>query len=652
MKKIKINDITIRDIFQSIEPGYISEKSLSRIVEHLDKIKFDSLEVFGGSAFEKMIDSGFAKSPFEIASYIKNKSPKLSLGALIGAKNLAGLEIYPDSVIKKFVKQGARSGIDRFRVYDALNDLNNFGTTVSEIAASGCSCQGIIIYDDLRDITFYIDMAQKLSSMGCSSICIKDVESIMLPAKTAELFKSLTAALDIPVYMTSYNLRGLQVANYYNACISGCAGVDLSFIPSSYNDLSPAVFPLLLSFRDTEVSTDLNYLKIIEIFEWFKQNIYPMLSNELMYSRFLFSSKNINLAPKWLLSNINNQLNEIGESSKFEIVIEELFKIKNEIGNPSLATPVGQILGSQAILNTIISDYRWEITNDEIKKLVSGYYGKLPRPADPAIIQAILKPGEESTQFLQDGYEDKTFEKCAEEINSLSEENEVILSYIFFPEKTLKMLENKKNVENGTKQHAASKKILQQQPQEIKFPGFSSTGQQDILDNIDLKKIREITNLVETSNIDEIKLEIDGVKISINKKAGLSETKNSVPLTGQVLNLPQETAAGATILQHAASAQSGSAVSSAGGTAGTGFIEVKSPIVGTFYRSPSPGAPPFVNAGDKVKTGDTLCIIEAMKLMNKINSEVNGEIAEILVKNEDAVEYDQVIMLIKPSRKE
>jgi acetyl-CoA carboxylase biotin carboxyl carrier protein len=214
------------------------------------------------------------------------------------------------------------------------------------------------------------------------------------------------------------------------------------------------------------------------------------------------------------------------------------------------------------------------------------------------------------------------------------------------------MFENKKNMKHVTKQQGSAKKMLQQQLQEIKFPGFSSTGQQDILDNIDLKKIREITNLVETSNIDEIKLEIDGVKISINKKAGLSETKSSGPLPGQVLNVPHETVAGGTSIQQVVSAQGGSAVSSADGSAGMGVIEVKSPIVGTFYRSPSPGAPPFVNAGDKVKTGDTLCIIEAMKLMNKIKSEVNGEITEILVKNEDAVEYDQLIMRIKPSREE
>ncbi|MBC7332974.1 MAG: acetyl-CoA carboxylase biotin carboxyl carrier protein, partial [Actinobacteria bacterium] len=77
------------------------------------------------------------------------------------------------------------------------------------------------------------------------------------------------------------------------------------------------------------------------------------------------------------------------------------------------------------------------------------------------------------------------------------------------------------------------------------------------------------------------------------------------------------------------------------------IIEVKSPIVGIFYRAPSPDAPPFVKVGDKVKKGDVLCIIEAMKLMNKITSDYDGEIKEILVQNEEPVEFNQTLMTIK-----
>ena len=657
MKSIKINDITIRDIFQNIDPGFINEKMLNRVVEQISKVRFDTLEVFGGSAFEKMLGSKFYKNPFEIIYGLKSKNPAIKLQGLIGAKNLVGMEVYSPVIIEKFIKESIKSGISRFRVFDSLNDINNFNRIVSSINNNNGICQGTIIYDDLKENEFYIETAKALKNLGCESICIKDVESTLLPGRTQELFKGLAESIDIPVYLSCYNLRGLQVSNYYNACTNGCAGVDMSFIPSSYNDLSPTIFPFILSFKDMPSSIDLDYLKMLELFEFFKQKIYPMIKNEMLHSSFIFSHKNQNLLPKWLLSNINLQLNEIGESNKIDIVLEEVFKIKNEIGNPSLSTPVGQIIGSQAILNTIISDYRYEITSDELKKLVSGYYGKLPRAADSNVLKKILEEKEPINGSIQDDdtvagtsrngkpdylidtklpgmenmIEDRTYEQCLNEIKDLSSKDSDILSYVFFPEKIIDILKIKKTGKTG----AINGKTGEVLEKELSFPEFFDSRQQVKFDDIDIKKIREITELVQTSNIDEIKLEIDGVKISINKKPSSPGTKG--PKEASLQNLkeasPEEMLSGRTDIEQNIPEE---------------LLLVKSPIVGTFYKSSSPQAPPFINIGSKVKKGDTLCIIEAMKLMNKINSEYDGEIVEILSENEEAVEYGQVLIKIRP----
>ncbi len=192
--------------------------------------------------------------------------------------------------------------------------------------------------------------------------------------------------------------------------------------------------------------------------------------------------------------------------------------------------------------------------------------------------------------------------------------------------------------------------------QELRFPDMLDLKKAAKFEDIDLKKLREIANLVETSNIDEISLEIDGVKISINKKSGSQKSadKHGHPDAGSRVRTRGTTVKSSDRFQqgNVSGGMSGSPAEesrNAGfGTTGENLLKVKAPIVGTFYRSPSPAAPPFVNAGDKVKKGDTLCIIEAMKLMNKINSEFDGEIAEILVQNEEAVEYDQTIITIKP----
>ncbi|MCL5070562.1 MAG: hypothetical protein M1308_06655, partial [Actinobacteria bacterium] len=438
MRKIKINDITIRDLFQSIDPRYINLQVLDELLKHMDKIKFDSIEIFGGSAFEKMLQNNFNKSPFQIAEYIKNKLPAAKLQALLGARNLAGIEIYPKDIISRFIKQSVQHGIGKFRVYDTLNDIKNLKFTISEIVKNGAICQGTIIYDNFRDIDFYIRMAEELSGEGCSSICIKDVESTLIPHKAEQLFKNLTGGVDKPFYFSVYNLRGLQVSNYYSACMAGCTGFDFSFIPSSYNDFNPSIFPFILSLKDTKIEDNLDYLKILELYEWVKKYIYPSIKQDLINSSYFYSNKNQNLLPKWLLSSISHQLNEIGEIDKLDNVLEEVFKIKNEMGNPPLATPVGQIIGSQAILNIIISDYRWEITNDEIKKLIFGYYGQLPREIDPDI-KSRISEGEITDVIKNYDYEaENTYDHCSSELKGTTNKEVDIITYCLFPEETLK----------------------------------------------------------------------------------------------------------------------------------------------------------------------------------------------------------------------
>src|SRR3972149_1946819 len=443
MRKIKINDITIRDIFQNTEPEYLDTMIFDTILEDINGIKYDSLEVLGGSSFEKILDSSLGMVPLEVISYIKNKIPSIPLQVLIGARNLGGLEVYSKDMIKRFVKQCAGKGIDIFRVYDSLNDTDNLKYTVSTVAENNAACQGTIIYDGLQNISFYVKTAKKLRSYGCRSVCIKDVESTILPEKAAELFKSLSSEIDIPLFFSASNLRGLQILNYFEACRNGCDGVDLSLLPSSYNDYNPTVFSFILSLNDTDISHNLNYSKIVQSSETIKRNIYPYIKQDSFSTRFILNNANKNLLPKWLISNIGSQLAEIGETEAMDSVLEEIFTIKNEIGSPSLATPIGQIIGSQAILNTVISDSRWEIMCDEIKKLINGYFGKIPRKIDKKILEKLESVSEEEKSSVIMVVED-IYPKCKSELEKLSDREEDILSYCFFPEKTREFLEEKK----------------------------------------------------------------------------------------------------------------------------------------------------------------------------------------------------------------
>ena len=441
MKTIKINDITFRDIFQSIDSLDLNKKKLLSVLENYTGLEYDSLEILGGSSFEKILGTDLRMNPFQVSSFIKSIIPSIPLQALIGAKNLIGSEICGNNIIKKFIEESIKNGISIFRVYDSLNDVENFKFTVSEIIDNGAQCQGTVIFDDHRDSSYYPDIAKKLIAMGCSSICIKDAESTMIPRKTAEVFSLLSKEIDIPVYFSASNLRGLQTLNYFEAAINGCNGFDLSFLPSSYNDLTPTIFSFLLSLKGSNISYNIDYEKITELGEIIKKNIYPHIKLDLFSTRFILDHTNKNLLPKWLITEINNQLVEISEIESLDHVLEEVSRIKNEIGNPSLSTPVGQIIGSQAVLNSVISDNRWDILSDEIKKLIWGHYGKLPRKID----EEILDKMEPFTEERNDGGPSETkdaYEECVSELKKYHQKRaiySVIASFLKGPLNILKI---------------------------------------------------------------------------------------------------------------------------------------------------------------------------------------------------------------------
>lgn len=356
----------------------------------------------------------------------------------------------------------------------------------------------------------------------------------------------------------------------------------------------------------------------MELGDIIKKYVYPHIKQDLFSTRFILNYANKNLMPKWLITNIEQQLVEIGEEEFLDSVLEEVFRIKSEIGNPSLSTPVGQIIGSQAVLNSVISDYRWEILCDEIKKLIWGHFGKLPRKINKEVLRRLeTLTDEENGGKKQNTEIEDTYKQCAEELESLSTKSEDILSYCISPEKTKNYLQDIRGIRPAAKIKTQKAKTPGKKPGAADEP-VPLSG----LANLDTKKLREISNIVESSNIDEIKFELNNIKISINSARQ------------RPVSHPDQTNGGQT-------------PSAAGPILKEGTVEIKSPIVGTFYASPAPGEPSFVKAGDKVKKGDTLFIIEAMKLMNKVDSEYSGTIEEILVPDEDAVEFDQTIMILK-----
>jgi acetyl-CoA carboxylase biotin carboxyl carrier protein len=166
---------------------------------------------------------------------------------------------------------------------------------------------------------------------------------------------------------------------------------------------------------------------------------------------------------------------------------------------------------------------------------------------------------------------------------------------------------------------------------------------------MDFKQIQELIKVVNRSNIGEISIEEKDFKITIKQKEDVAPVYASAPPAPVYAPAPQMHSVPPSTSAASDNSGSGASATSAADTKADNLVTIKSPMIGTFYRSPSPDKPAFVNVGDEVTVGKSVCIIEAMKLFNEIESEISGKIVKVLVDDVSPVEYDQPLFLVDPS---
>jgi acetyl-CoA carboxylase biotin carboxyl carrier protein len=166
---------------------------------------------------------------------------------------------------------------------------------------------------------------------------------------------------------------------------------------------------------------------------------------------------------------------------------------------------------------------------------------------------------------------------------------------------------------------------------------------------IDLEFLRGLIGAVDESGIDSLEISRGGTRIRISKTPPPAPVHAAAPVAAAPAHLQMPLAHNVGVPQAAAPAAAGGTAAAAPAPAGPALVEIKSPMVGTFYRSPAPEAPSYAEVGSRVAKGQTLCILEAMKLMNELESDVAGVVREICVDNGEPVEYGQVLFRIEPA---
>lgn len=634
VKPVKITDTTLRDAHQSLWATRMRTEDMLPILKDIDEAGYFSLEVWGGATFDVCLRF-LGEDPWERLRLIKSHIKKTPLQMLLRGQSLVGYQHYPDDVVQEFVSLSVKNGIDIIRIFDALNDVRNMIVPMRAAKEAGAHVQASVVYtiSPVHTTKHYLETATALVELGADSICIKDMAGLLTPFKAYELVALLKKELGIMIHLHSHYIGGMAVGAYLKAAEAGVDVIDTASVPLAFGASQPPVETVVRAFQETEYDTGLNLRHLFYISKYFEA-----LRKSRGFDRGVTRITDMRVfehqVPGGMISNLVSQLEEQRALDRIHDVLDEIPKVRAELGYPPLVTPTSQIVGTQAVLN-VLSGARYKLVPGEVKAYVRGLYGRPPAPMDPEIQKRIIKDEVPLTVRPADILE-PGLAKAERDSAGLARSPEDVISYALFPQVAKKFFEERQRGVISREEISTTSKA----PKTPKTQTALLTKEDS---KMNLKEIKELIKSIDETEISELNLESDGIKISIRKGPSVVA---GVPVMAASHEQVVHASAQSTV-QQASSFEATIATPKVPELDAQANTEViKSPMVGTFYSSPAPDAASYVEVGHLVKVGQPVCIVEAMKLMNEIESEIEGKVVQILVENGQPVEYGQPLFII------
>ena len=579
---VKITETALRDAHQSLIATRMRTRDILDVVEQLDDVGYYSLEMWGGATFDTCIRY-LNEDPWQRLRDIKSRMKKTPAQMLLRGQNLVGYRHYSDDVVEKFVTKAYENGIDIFRIFDALNDFRNIEVSVKTAKKIGAHVQGTVSYtiSPVHTPETFIKMAKQLEEMGSDSICIKDMAGLLSPSAAAEIVAGMKKEVSVPICVHSHCTSGMAPVMYYAAVEAGADIIDTAISPFGWGSSQPPTEAMIASLEGTKYDTGISLDKFKEITPFFRKlkekynSICDPISETIDTNVIRYQ------IPGGMLSNLVSQLKEQNALDKYDAVLAEMPRVREELGYPPLVTPTSQIVGTQAVLNVIMGE-RYKVIPKEVKDYVRGYYGKTPVPLTEEMISLVIEDERPITARPGDMLKPE-YEKMKKEAEAMgiafSEED--ILTYILYP--------------------AIAPKFLKGESEEEEL-ACSCTA--PVAANTTYAGIPTEYRVEVDGNVFDIKVEPKGF--------GSSAASNIV------------------------SVSEGDDKKSKASTPGAVLSSMQGMILSIKTK-----------VGAQVNEGDTICVIEAMKMENAVSAPRSGTVKEIIVAEGDAVAGGDALMIIE-----
>ncbi len=650
---VKIQDLTLRDGHQSLFATRGRTEDMIPVAEMMDEIGFWGVETWGGATFDTM-HRFLNEDPWERIRTLKRYLKKTPFSMLLRAQNLVGYRNYADDVARAFVERSAENGIDIFRTFDALNDFRNFETVVEVIKKCDKHFQGSICYSlteprmggEVYNLDYYLAKARELADMGADTICIKDMAGLLAPHDAFELIKSLKAQTNIPIHLHSHFTSGMASMTHLKAVEAGVDIIDTCMSSYAYRTSHPAIEPLVMALLSTNRDTGFNIQALADINDILEKQILPKYKHLLDDSKVSIIDINVLLhqTPGGMLSNLVNQLKQMDALDRIYDVYKELPRVRKELGQVPLVTPTSQIVGTQTVNNVLFDDEndRYKMITGQVKDLCYGLYGQTPAPIDTEVQKKALKGyerGEEPIKCRPAEVLEPELDKAKEDIKDISTDIDDVLIYALYPITGKKFLKYKYGLE--TPPDEVQPKTLEEAKKEEKLVARARAGE------LVEKKSPETTEHARTFNVF---VDDQYYEVIVDEPGGPPMVTRAVPPAAQPAAQPSAEPAPAQAPQPESRAPAPEAPpkKEAAESKPAPKPSTAAPAEGTPVKAPMPGMVISYEkqVGDSVEEGETVVILEAMKMENSLPAPASGTIKSINFSVGDSVAKNDILCII------
>lgn len=355
---LAVTDTTFRDAHQSLLATRVRTKALvdaAGAVARLTPSLF-SVEAWGGATYDVAMRF-LHEDPWERLDQLRRAMPNVPIQMLLRGRNTVGYTPYPESVTTAFVEEAALSGVDIFRIFDALNDVSQMRPAIDAVLATDTAVAEVAMAysgnlldpaEGLYTLDYYLRLAEEIVETGAHVLAIKDMAGLLRPAAAARLVSALRERFDLPVHVHTHDTAGGQLATYLAAANAGADIVDVASAPLSGTTSQPSMSALVAAFAHTPRDTGLSLKAVCDLepyWEAVRQMYAPFESGTPGPTGRVYRHE----IPGGQLSNLRAQAVALGLADRFELIEDAYAGVNEILGRPTKVTPSSKVVGDLAL---------------------------------------------------------------------------------------------------------------------------------------------------------------------------------------------------------------------------------------------------------------------------------------------------------------